>query len=109
MSGCVRYCSPETFITNSYFSNKNRTSNCIRLLYLDCVIYIYFIKLAYDLCTISCSLLKNLTLQYKKLWVQNFAVPFPGRYQMGCDATKPVFRVSDKVSYKPVPSATETS
>ena len=30
-------------------------------------------------------------------------------YNMGLDATKPVFGVSDKASYKPVSSATETS
>ena len=33
---------------------------------------------------------------------------FPCKH-MGCVATKPVFRVSDKASFKPVSSATETS
>ena len=32
-----------------------------------------------------------------------------GRYYMGLNVRKPVFRVSDKASFKPVSSATETS
>ena len=35
--------------------------------------------------------------------------PMKSRYVLGCDARKPVFRVPDKVNFKPACSATETS
>ena len=38
-----------------------------------------------------------------------FSVNFFSNYNLGLDATKPVFWVSDKASFKPVSSATETS
>ena len=37
------------------------------------------------------------------------SLSLPLNYHVGCDATKPVFGVSDKARLKPVSPATETS